>query len=251
MAEPLLPPAVEENQRRAVNAAFAVVVVYMLARAIVYRFMPVTVETPAGPSFSVDLWSLRDLGMSVPRLVALGACLWIAGRRGGLRAWGWTPALGAESIPFLAAGVAGFVLPNALVKHGGAFSAGEIATGWLATGPVALFEEACFRGLFYIGLRSRWGKGRAALASSALFAAYHLQAQPLTGWPKIFLFGLTYCFALELGAGLPWLVLGHWLTDGLYFNLEDGSSAFLGFRLGLGLLVLGAAAAAGWRKARG
>ncbi len=248
MAEPLLPPAVEEDHRRAVNSALAIVAVYMLTRAVVYRFMPVTVETTEGPSFSVDLWSLRDMCMSVPRLVALGACLWVAGKRGGLRAWGWRLGFAGEAVPFLAAGVAGFILPMALVKHGGAFSPDEVVVGWLSTGPVALFEEACFRGLLYLGLRSRWGARRAAIASAALFAFYHLQAQPLIGWPKIFLFGVVYCAALELGAGLPWLAAAHWLADGLYFNLEDGSGAFLGFRLGLGLLILGAAAAAGWRK---
>jgi CAAX protease family protein len=75
------------------------------------------------------------------------------------------------------------------------------------------FEELLFRGFLLEGLRrSRLGAGGAALASSLLFAAGHLQYDPFD-MAAIFSLGLLFA-AMRLKSGSTWLTFGlHVLTN--------------------------------------
>jgi membrane protease YdiL (CAAX protease family) len=59
----------------------------------------------------------------------------------------------------------------------------EQLAGWLATFPVALFEETCFRGLLFLSAERIWGTAAGAFISSTAFTLYHWGAQPIHVWP--------------------------------------------------------------------
>jgi len=229
------------------QAALAIVIVasYVLARYCVYAMFSVYVP---GAGFSWERWFIRDIYMSIPRLAALGLCLAVMRTNGGIGQWAWHWRLQPLSGALVAGLTASDILRWAGESRAARFSSMQIGVGWITTLPVAFFEEFCFRGLLFTALRDRLGARGAAFASSALFAVYHVQAQGLTEWPKIFVFGIGACAALHRGAGLPWLILSHELIDGAWFHFgSDGAlrpaSPWL-YWAGLALLI--ATAAVGW-----
>lgn len=195
------------------------------------------------------LWFRRDLIMGIPRLAGFALCLLVAGRYGGWRRWGWhggAPLGPSALLVVLCLGYLAQFLGRAKVVT---LTPGQIGIGWLATIPVALFEEAAFRGLIFLGLTERMSARKAAIASSLLFMVWHFQAQNLAEWPSIFLFGMVACASLHAGAGLPVLAVVHELVDSVwYFIGSDGShpSAYPALARG-GFLVMVAAAVWGWR----
>ncbi len=125
-------------------------------------------------------------------------------------------------------------------------SAAQSAAGLWANVFVVVWEEACYRGLLYLGLRERLKPVPAALLSSALFMAMHWQAQPFWSWPRIFFYGVVCCAALEGGTGLFWLMLVHWIVDSPFFIWGGGAPTW-------SLQVfsyLASAAGAAWALAR-
>lgn len=200
-------------------------------------------ESLSEPEFDARKWLRRDLVMPWPRLGALGLCLLAMSMWGGPRSWGWTARLTAAGAAFTAFTAVAEVV-RAWGSPGTEFSAGQYALGALATVPVALWEEACYRGLLYGGLRERFSPLASALVSSLFFAVMHWQAMPVSAWPNIFAVGMGWCAAVELGAGLPWLVFAHWAIDTLWLFAMTGPRA--PWPVGLSNLGLIAAAVAAW-----
>src|SRR5207244_11937682 len=78
---------------------------------------------------------------------------------------------------------------------------------------VAACEETLFRGVIFNGLNDWRGATVALWGSAALFAIYHVQAQPLDAWPTILLTGLFAAALRWQGVGLAWLVGGQAAAD--------------------------------------
>lgn len=195
------------------RAALLVVAGYMLVRSLVYAAMPST---------DFDSWFRRDLVMTAPRLAAFAACGAIIHRNGGWRRWGWTGAITARGALLLALSLANLLNGHWLFHSSTDLGASRLALGWLSSVPVALFEEAAFRSLLFLSLRERHSPLAAATLSSLAFTVFHVQAQPLFGWPQIFVFGLAACAALERGTGVWAIALEHLIADGLWYHFRVG-----------------------------
>jgi len=86
---------------------------------------------------------------------------------------------------------------------------------WFVVGAAVvapLVEEAFFRGFMFAGLRGRYGWGRAALVSSALFALLHGQ---LTAFLPIFLLGLLLAYLYHATRSLWPGILFHFINNGV------------------------------------
>ena len=195
-----------QRHSSALAGSLAVIVAYVLIRSSVYHFFPVT---------SQEAWLLRDTLMTVPRLGAFAALvllnrIWKADRFD-LRLW-----------DFGRAALLRFV-PTALwVFHfrggqGDNFTPSQMAVGFFTSLVVGLFEEYAFRGPLLFALRQRLSLLATAVVSSALFAVYHVQAQPMRSWGAIFLTGVIYANLRFRGLSLGWLAIIHGATDAFYF----------------------------------
>ncbi len=202
--------------RRAVFAALFVTAFLMLARAHLYASRPVFVLRAGLYEFDAEAWSRRDWAMGAPRAAALALCLGAMAALGGLRRWGWAGRVSPAAVLLLTGAGAGIVL-STLRQGPPLFDHAQTVRGLWATVLVASWEEACYRGLLYRGLRESLSGPRAAAASSAAFMFMHLQAQPFEAWPFLFCFGVAACAAAEEGAGLTALVAMHWLADAAFF----------------------------------
>jgi membrane protease YdiL (CAAX protease family) len=176
---------------------------------------------PAGPSLAVayaiattllmyGVWQVGRLrGLSSP-IAALGLCL--SNRRAWLIAW---RASAVWSLPamLVAGGFAQLVLhwpwlrQLTLTQGGavGAFNAGEhgLSTLLIAVCAAPIGEEVVHRGIIYRALRSDFGVLGSALASAALFAAFH----PPYAMLPVFALGVCAALALER-SGLLWASIG-------------------------------------------
>jgi membrane protease YdiL (CAAX protease family) len=163
-----------------------------------------------------DAWLQRFAVRSVfLRPSAFILCVLLSWRLGGLGRWGWHLERPSKSFRLAAAASAAFAslyLTRELAIH---FSARQILIGAASAIPVALFEEACFRGLLFFSLRPRLGAFGAALGSSLIFTLYHTSA--VNSWAMIFMFGFIACACVECGLGLPWLILLHSCVDAAWF----------------------------------
>ena len=221
--------------RRAALAAVLITAAFIGVRALIYRSRPVTrpcaevrgcaefaraeaqepgelAATLRVPALDAGAWSRRDAVMTWPRLAAGAACLAAMLLLGGARPWGWTMTLAPMGLAFAAAAAGGVVLLG--VGAGTrVYSSAEVMQALWTTVFVAFWEESCYRGLLYHGLKGSFEPFEAAFISSLVFTVMHVQAQSLVAWPILFAFGLLACAAMEEGAGLPWLVLAHWAAD--------------------------------------
>ncbi len=211
--KPWYPPRVSE--RRAVVFAVVLTAVFVVVRAHVYYDWPV---------LNAADWNRRDAFMTWPRLAAGAACLAAMAAWGGLRRWGVRRNATAAGLALLAAAGAGIVSAN-LGFGPGAATGAQVAQALWTTVPVALWEEACYRGLLYRGLRADLSPLAAASGSSTFFMLMHYQAQATYFWPWIFAYGLAACAAAESGTGLPWLVFAHWTCDVLVAALARAPDA--------------------------
>lgn len=194
-------------------AATAIIGLYMGARAYVYREVPLDEYS----------WEFRDTLMNGPRLVGFFLALGIGWRLWGRRYLGFHFRGGSEAvwIGFLAIIVfhAAFELRPERIDYAG----GAILLLTVSSLIVALFEETLFRGLLYRALAG--ADARVGLWGSAfLFTIYHWQAQPLTGWPTIFLWGIFYGLMVSRGIGLGWTIAIHALFDATIFLGTQGAS---------------------------
>ena len=229
----------DSRKLKALLLAAAIALTYMTARNALWAVRPVgewvglpgTAEVVPinAPEpqwiFHADLWLARERVVTVYRVLGLLACLAVSASLGSWRSWGWHGGSTQQGQAFV-----GLVsLAWAMVLIGGqgptAIPSSMCLEGWLLTIPVALFEEACFRGLLFTSLKSLLKPQWAALWSSLFFACWHYGVQGVEGWPKIVCFGLAACAAMTAGLGLPWLAFWHELLDGVFLQFDAGGRA--------------------------
>jgi membrane protease YdiL (CAAX protease family) len=80
---------------------------------------------------------------------------------------------------------------------------------------VGFFEEALFRGGFFDSLNGMLGSKSAVWFSSFLFMIFHIQAQDVTLFPGIFIFGIICALLRRDGVSLFLLSLIHSIYDSL------------------------------------
>lgn len=198
------------------------------------------------PIFNIHAWLRRDLAKTPLRLAVLAACLLAAWRLGGLARWGWHGRL-----PAAAAGMLALTFAHHAGKAVGAtpsgYSPGENIAGVLGCIPVGLWEEACYRGILYLGLRESTTPLRAAALSSLLFMLMHWGAMPVQTWGYLFVTGYALCAAMELGAGLPWIALAHGAIDAMWIFAMGGPGPYYLLGLWLCRVFALAALAFSWR----
>jgi membrane protease YdiL (CAAX protease family) len=194
--------------KTAVLIAVAITVVFACVRAFVYA---------AHPAFDGAAWVARDLAMTGPRLAACAACLASVVGLGGPRRWGWSWRAPGRGCAF-ALGAIACVMITILGRRGPVvFGGAQVARILWTTAIVAYWEEVCYRGLAFRGLRETFDPATSAILASALFTVMHVQAQSLSAWPMIFAYGMMSCAAVQEGIGLPWLILAHWVADVVVF----------------------------------
>lgn len=197
--------------RRAALAALLITAAFIGVRAWIYALHP---------AIDIDTWTARDALMNWPRAAAIAATLAAMAAFGGVSRRNWR-GLTSSFLPLAVVGAA--QTWGAWHDAGpGDLTAAQSAAGLWANLFVVIWEEACYRGLLYLGLRERMKPLPAALLSSAAFMAMHWQAQPLWSWPRIFFYGVVACAALEGGTGLLWLMLVHLIVDSAFFLSGGG-----------------------------
>jgi len=198
-------------------------------------------------------WSARDLAMSLPRMAVLAICVFVLGCKEFLAQWrgspaGWEAAAWVVSCGVLFVFISGG-LPTAPARLW--------IMGALSSAPVALWEETCFRGVLFSGLRGRLGAAATIFLSSLAFMLMHYGARPVLFGPGLFAFGAVCASARERGMGLSWLCLAHWAVDAAvyprFFSMPFGSERvdFNGWvvLLLLALSFVATARAARWDRA--
>ncbi len=124
--------------------------------------------------------------------------------------------------------------------EGEAFTRFQMLVGFFTSLGVGIFEEYAFRGPLLFALRQHLSLLTSVVLGSALFAAYHVQAQPIEGWVAIFLTGVIYANLRFRGLSLGWLAAIHGVTDALFFAFPDNPPNlfnFYGLILQAGLLI--------------
>ena len=208
--------------RAGLAAGILIALGYVVARFFIYRMFPTgSVEKIPGVGVMYRPgpyeWWVRDTIMDVPRLLMFTLAL-LAGRYfWGMRQIGWhasRPVLGliggAVIVAFVLSGVAFRARPFDLLLH-------QLLIVSVSSLIVAASEETLFRGVIFRALHDWRGATVAMWGSAALFTVYHVQAQPLHGWPPIFLTGLFAAVLRWQGVGLAWLIGGHAAADALVY----------------------------------
>ena len=206
-----------------------IMLAYVAARFVIYQGFPLrdTLMTYEGgrlvrvsPGF---FWWMRDTIMDVPRLMAFSAALWTGRYLWGLNALGWHARRWKLGLIWGAIAAA-LVMSHGLFREGPLQPTPVIVVLAVSSLIVALCEETLFRGLLFKALYDLGGKDAATWLSAALFTVYHVQAQPIEGWPSIFASGLLYAVLRWQGVGLMWLIASHALGDALIYLCGDKAS---------------------------
>lgn len=206
-----------------------VICAYILVRGCVYLLSPVS---------SLETWFVRDTWMTIPRLAAFGVLL-LFNRH-------WNAA--AFSMPLSDCSRAAFMgsVPLALfvlffsAGHGQSFTTMMMAVGLFTSLVVGLFEEYAFRGPLLSALTERLSLFTTVVISNILFAAFHIQAQPIRLWMIIFLTGVILANLRLRGLSLGWLALIHGVIDASIFlfpSINPEPFGFYGVVLQIGLLI--------------
>jgi membrane protease YdiL (CAAX protease family) len=185
-----------------IAGTISVVAAYMLVRSAIYFLLPAN---------SLETWFIRDAIMSVPRLAAFGALL-ILNRTWHSSAFDWQLKDFGRALLY-----GGLLVAMFIFYHSGSvgpkFPSSMVAALLFTTVPVALFEEYAFRGPLLTGLCQRSSPLMGILLTSGIFAVFHLQAQPLSHWGRIFLIGVILANLRVKGLSLGWLAATHFLLD--------------------------------------
>jgi len=229
-----LETSLDKNSRAkvALIAGILIVLLYAAMRFITYRMFPVDwiVKTIPGVGALYEpapyKWWVRDTIMDVPRLIAFGLALWVGRYCWGLKQVGWHAG-------FPVRGLTGGAVAALLTLTGGVlrakpydYSAGVLLILAFSSVIVALCEETLFRGVIFKSLYDISGAAWALWGSSALFAIYHVQAQPLVSWPATLMIGLFLAVLRWQGVGLVWLVLSHAVADGVFYLGSYGTPRY-------------------------
>jgi membrane protease YdiL (CAAX protease family) len=221
-----------DPKARAASALIAgvlIMVMCMAARFVIYWTFPVrSVEkipgleaVIIGPGYE---WWVRDTIMDVPRLVAFGLTLWVGHYFWGFDGLGWHARRWRLGLVWGSVGAALILSGSLLGTESNAYPLRILAVLSLSSIIVALHEETLFRGVLFNALRDVGGGQWAIWAPTALFTVYHVQAQPIEGWPSIFASGLLLVVLRWQGVGLVWLVLSHAVGDSIIYFGSHGSA---------------------------
>lgn len=193
-----------------------VLLIYAGMRASVYAAFPL----------DEYLWFVRDTIMNIPRIISFALALVV-----GLLFWGRRELGFHVDKP-----ISGFLLGTVIVilgSLGHIFRSSEYGYGekillvlTVSSFIVALFEETLFRGVIYQGMQGLWSARVAIWGSSIIFAIFHVQAQPVSSWPSIFLFGVMSATMRAAGIGLWWNILSHGLLDSMVFLGSYGEPVY-------------------------
>jgi len=183
----------------------------MVVRALIYAKMPVA---------NYADWFIRDIVMTLPRIAAFLVSLRLLR---GIQGEFWLKIKSPSAVGILLGILTYDLFRVSAFPWVLSFRDSLAIIGWCTTLAVACFEETCFRGLLFQSLMERMTPFKAALLGTLIFTVFHIQAQPITAWPMIFLVGFSLCAAYYRGAGLIWLILVHELIDGLdmHVNWDD------------------------------
>lgn len=232
-------PEVEESPAPAVpwtprdvwlGAAFLVVwVVASLAGGLVIRLLEVEADVGLFVALAELLILLPVWWLAVRKYGATGRDL-------GLRRFpGWTLGLGCGLmiLSFLFNLAYGLFLALFELRAQPSLAPlfDELASPWwlLLAGIVIapLVEEIFFRGFVFAGLSQRYGWLKAALISSALFAAIHFQ---LLALPPIFILGCIFALLYERSGSIWPAIVMHISTNALGLG-----AAYLAAKMGVGV----------------
>lgn len=164
------------------------------------------------PFTNYDEWVVRDTAMNGPRVIVGCLALWWAWRRWGPRRIGLHGRGAAAALLVLA-------MELLFLAAHGLEPAMKLRQQLVLAGSsllVAFNEEALFRALGLEALREKFGERTAFWGSTLLFTVYHYGAQPLAGWPYIFLCGLIFARMRLDGVSLLWLMFIHAAYDGVF-----------------------------------
>ena len=201
---------------------------YAAARFLIYWAFPVrSAEQILGVgvlSGSGHEWWVRDTIMDVPRLIAFGFAFWVGRYFWGLDGLGWHARRCKQGLIWGAIAACLICSDGLFRLKPTGYSVSVLAVVSLSSVVVALMEETLFRGLLFNALSDLGGRQWAIWVPTVLFTAYHVQAQPIAGWPFIFAAGLFLAVLRWQGVGLVWLVLSHAVGDSLIAAANYGPS---------------------------
>lgn len=211
---------------------------YLVGRYLTYINFPAT-------DFST--WVVQDAMMNIPRGLGAAVCLllglaWYGRDKMGLHWRGWKlPA--AMGLCFC---LASFVF--GLTREPFVYSSKEFVLLSMSSFFVAVFEELMFRGILFQSVRHWLGDHFAIWGTTLVFVIYHYGAQPLWGYPQIFLIGGAFAIARSRGCSLYALILAHGIFDTNVFLVQGQGGPGLGWNfwgwltllsLPMGVMVLG------------
>ena len=186
-------------------AGLGILLAYACMRLMIYR---------ATENFS---WFATDFFMNIPRLIGLVFAMVALDLY-------WED---REAVAFWAKGRLAFHIGGAGVLIGlsyglcrtetFAYHAFALFILFCSSFIVGLFEEMLFRGVILDSLMGMCPRSLAVLISAFLFMIFHIQAQPLSYFPVLFLHGIVFGTLRSEGVGMGWLVLLHAMFDCLVF----------------------------------
>lgn len=211
-----------------------IVVLYCVLRFIVYEFLPAP---------DMENWIIRDFVMNGPRILCMVLALVFGFKRGLFQKQDFLPhrtaitLISVASVFFLFSAV----LRSFFIDYCN-YSYEALITIVMSSFVVGFFEEILFRGVLLKSYREAFGPRYAVVQSSLIFMVFHVQAQPYSSFPAIFLAGVLFaCLRLE-GVSLLWLSLLHSVYDILvllWIPSDEARTTWIYVDLGTsGLLVL-------------
>jgi membrane protease YdiL (CAAX protease family) len=179
----------------------------MGVRAVVYRLIP---------AYSGSDWFIRDAWMTVPRfasfiaLLCMNRLLWKSFQFDiDVRRYRRAVLYGLPLV--------GLVLWGLAESCGRYWPRHVVLAAAFTTPFVGAFEECAWRGVVLEALRARRSTFTAIVLSSLLFTLYHVQAQPFSAWPAIFLIGVVLANYRIRGLSIFWLAIIHTVVDTAVF----------------------------------
>jgi membrane protease YdiL (CAAX protease family) len=195
-----------------------ITLLYMAIRFVVYAVYPLEHWWH---------WWARDTLMDIPRLLAFSLSLWAGVCLWGRRSFGWHAGRPGLGLGLGGLAVALWMMEHVLHVKTFNYPQHMFLVLCLNSLIVALLEETLFRGVILHALYDWHGTAVALWGSSALFAVYHIQAQPVSSWPSIFLVGFLFAVMRCQGVGLWWMILAHAALDSLVFLGSYGPPQFV------------------------
>ncbi len=209
--------AMKTRGRKGCAVGIGIILLYMAMRFAVYAGFPIE---------SWWHWWARDTLMNIPRLLAFGLSLWTGLHLWGRQLFGWHAERPASGLVLGFCAVVLGMMEHVLRTQPVDNSHFMFVVLCFSSLIVALWEETLFRGVMFTALADWHNTSVALWGSSALFAVYHVQAQPVSGWPSIFLSGFLWAVMRSQGVGLWWLILAHAILDSIIFLGSHGPAKF-------------------------